>query len=345
MNAKIKPGYTTKRQHLADVLPLDAPFSIEIAPTQACNFRCNYCTHGKSAEELKNTGFNSVNMDFGLFAKITKDLKAFDGKIKRIFFTGLGEPLVNNQLPDMIKLMKENEIAEKYETFTNASLLTHSMSDRLISAGLTLLKVSIQGLSSRKYKEITGVDIDIKEIIENLKYFYEHKKKCRMYIKIMDVDFDENESEKDFYDMFGNICDEIYVEHIVNMQPRMKDSYNQGVDNSLTTYGDIPNYYNICPYPFYTLQIDAEGNVFPCPPLGFDNTFSFGNVSEQSVYDIWNSKKLNDYKIGMLTYGKSIDKHCKDCENYLCFTPKEENLDDDRDMLIKKFEARYGCQK
>lgn len=78
MNAKIKPGYTTKRQHLADVLPLEAPFTLCISPTQACNFKCFYCTHSKSEDELRKMNFHSINMDFRLFQKILNDSKRFD---------------------------------------------------------------------------------------------------------------------------------------------------------------------------------------------------------------------------------------------------------------------------
>jgi MoaA/NifB/PqqE/SkfB family radical SAM enzyme len=34
-----------KRTKLADVLPLDTPFVVQIFPDYACNLRCNYCIH------------------------------------------------------------------------------------------------------------------------------------------------------------------------------------------------------------------------------------------------------------------------------------------------------------
>lgn len=345
MNAQIKPGYTKERQRLADILPLDAPFTLFVSPTHACNFRCFYCTHSKSNEELKKNNFYNGHLDYDLFLKITEDAKKFNGKIKRVLFTGLGEPLMNPKLPDMIAHMKECSIAGGYEIVTNASLLTHEMSDKLLSAGLTFLRISIQGLTAKKYKEITGVDIDFDELIENIRYFYEHKGSCRLYIKIMDTCFGENETEQDFYDMFGGICDDIFIEHLVKAQPSMMDDYNESIESVKTFYGDKSEERAVCPYAFYTLQIDSQGNTFPCPPLGFSEDFSLGNVKKQSVYDIWNSEKLYDLQMNLLKYGRASVKVCRECENYLCFTPKEDNLDNDGDILIKRFEERKKCLK
>lgn len=47
----------------------------------------------------------------------------------------------------------------------------------------------------------------------------------------------------------------------------------------------------------------------------------------------------------MLEKGRSINKNCDKCVGYLCFTPDEDNLDNDRDLLLKKYEDRYRCQK
>lgn len=340
MKAQLKPGYTKERQRLADVLPLEAPFTLFVSPTHACNFQCFYCTHSKSTEELNKINFYNNHIDYSLFEKITEDAKRFNGKIKRVLFTGLGEPLINPKIPDMIKHMKENNIAGGYEIVTNASLLTHEMTDKLIEAGLTFLRISIQGLTAKKYKETTGVDINFEQLLDNIKYFYNNKKDCRLYIKIMDACFEENETEQDFYDMFGNMCDDIYIEHLIKAQPSMMGDYGENVHSINTFYGDKAETRDVCPYAFYSLQIDSEGNTFPCPPLGFPEEFSLGNVKEKSVYDIWHYGKLYDLQLNLLKNGRSAIKFCDKCENYLCFTPKEDNLDDDREILIKRFEEK-----
>lgn len=345
LKAEIKPGYTQERQCLADIIPLSAPFTMFVSPTQVCNFRCFYCTHGKTDEEKKSMNFCQKHMDFKLFEKIAEDSKKFDGKIKRVLFTGLGEPLANPRLPEMIKMMRENNIAGGYEIVTNAYLLTHEMTDRLLDAGLTFLRISIQGLTAKKYKEISGVDIDFERLLDNIKYFYESKGKCRLYIKIMDTCFEEDETEQDFYNMFGSMCDDIYIEHLVKAQPSMMDSYDKNVNSNQTFYGDKSEYRDVCPYAFYSLQIDVNGDTFPCPPLGFPEEFSLGNVNYESVYDIWHSDNLYRLQMELLNNGRKNIKYCNNCENYLCFTPKEDNLDDKREKIAERLRENHKCQK
>lgn len=345
MKAKIKGGYDHKRQKLSELVPLDAPFTLFVSPTQVCNFKCFYCTHSKNEEELKKIEFKRHHMSEEMFKKIADDAIQFKGSLKRVLFTGLGEPLANPHLPEMIKYMKDRNIAQGYEIITNAYLLSHEMTDKLIDAGLTFLRISIQGLTEKKYKEISGVDISYKRLLDNIKYFYEKKGNCKLYIKIMDACFDEDESEKDFYDVFGDMCDSIYIEHLVKAQPSMMDDYSEKVESVRTFYGDTSQYRDVCPYAFYSLQIDVDGNTFPCPPLGFPEDFSLGNVMEENVYDIWRSEKLYNMQLSMLKKGRCSINYCENCENYLCFTPDEDNLDNDREVIIKRIEDKIKCQK
>lgn len=65
MKAKIQGGYDHVRQKLADIVPIDAPFSVFLASTQTCNFRCFYCTH--SRREKENIHLHTVHMEDHLF--------------------------------------------------------------------------------------------------------------------------------------------------------------------------------------------------------------------------------------------------------------------------------------
>ena len=67
MKAKIKPGYDNVRQRLADIVPLEAPFTMFIASTQKCNFRCFYCTQGLEQEIKDKLGFQQVHLSEELF--------------------------------------------------------------------------------------------------------------------------------------------------------------------------------------------------------------------------------------------------------------------------------------
>jgi MoaA/NifB/PqqE/SkfB family radical SAM enzyme len=335
LKANITPGYDKNRIKLADIIPIPTPFTLFITPSQLCNFRCFYCTQNVSNDEKNKIGFKQQLLDYNIFLKIAHQAAAFPVKFKRVLLTGLGEPLMNKNIPDMVSELAKLGVADKYEIFTNAYLLTHEMSDKLLTAGLTGLRISIQGLSSKKYKEVCGTDIDFDKLLDNVEYFYKHKGNCRVYIKIMDACFDDEGEKEIFYNIFGNICDDIFIEHLVKAQPSMGD-YENKADNTFTFYGEKSEMRQVCPYMFYTLQTDAVGNVFPCPPLGLPLSFSLGNISEISLKDIWYGDKLKSLKIAHLHRLREKVSVCGTCDNYLCFTPEEDNLDNDTEELLKR---------
>lgn len=343
MKAQIKPGYDSNRLRLADIVPLDAPFTMFIASSQICNFKCFYCTQALNKEEKERLNFHQKHMDNATFDTVLNQAKEFQGNIKRVVFTGLGEPLANPKIVNMIRRLNEENIAGGYEIITNAYLLTKEMTDGLLAAGLTYLRVSLQGLTEKRYFETTGTRIDYERLINQLKYFYEKKGECKLYIKIMDECFDEGETQEDFFSMFGDICDHIYIEHLVNAQPKMDGKYGEKLNEQMTFYGDVAMDRQVCPYMFYSLQIDAEGNTFPCPPLGLPLSFSLGNCHEKSLWDIWHSKKLYDLYRAHLKNEKHLAPVCFACENYKCFTPEEDNLDNDKEVILKRIEeSKYG---
>jgi len=341
MKAEIAPGYDKNRQKLADIVPIPAPFTLFITPAQVCNLKCNYCTHSLSPEKKKEKGFIQQLQEYEVFLKIARQAAEFPRQCKRVLLTGLGEPLMNPRISDMVALLSELEVAEKYEIFTNATLLTPPLSDRLLAAGLSTLRISIQGLSSEKYRELSGAEIHFEELLYNIGYFFEHRGRCRVYIKIIDTGFDRDDDKEEFFRIFGTICDYMFVEHFVKAQPSM-GGYDNRTDNYFTFYGEKAEPRDVCPYMFYTLQTDVMGNTFPCPPLGFPESFSLGNVCQTSLKEIWNGEKLKKLRLAHLNKQRINIPVCGTCDNYMCFTPEADNLDNDTEAIIARMTGR-GC--
>jgi MoaA/NifB/PqqE/SkfB family radical SAM enzyme len=338
MIPKLAPGYNQIRQRLADIVPLSTPFTLFVTPSQLCNFRCHYCTQSLDRERKKKVGFRSQLQDQAVFMKIAEQAAEFPVRFKRVLLTGLGEPLTNPAISDMVATLATLQVAEKYEIFTNASLLTPSLSDRLLAAGLTGLRISIQGLSSERYREISGVKLDFDRFVENIRYFYRNRGSCTVYIKIIDQCLGDEQDRDSFFNLFGEMCDSIFIEHLVRAQPSMGD-YDHKADNELTFYGEEAETRLVCPYMFYTLQTDALGNVFPCPPLGLPLDFSLGNVGETRLIDIWEGTQLRNLRLAHLTKCRERVPMCGRCGCYMSFTPREDNLDQDAEAIIERVQA------
>ena len=339
--AEIKPNYDTKRKKLAEVIPLTAPFTVYIEQTKYCNFKCFYCIHStrdEAAGEFRALGHRMQHMDEVFFEKIIRELKEFpqDG-IKRIVFSGLGEPLMNPRLPDYVRMVVEAGIAGRVEIITNGLLLTPEKSRALVAAGITNINISVQGLDAAGYEETCGIRIDFERYLENLKYLYEHKGNVQIYIKAIDATLGTKENEEKFFEIFSPFADRIYIEHLVVMQQQM-DGLREIVDGTKNFYGEeLDVNRKVCAQSFYFMQIGCEGDIFPCPVPGLGKNLSMGNAKEHTLTEIWNGSRRRGFLRKMLKKEKDQIPDCATCTCFNAINNPMEQLDDDAERLLPLF--------
>ena len=339
--AEIKPNYDTKRKKLAEVIPLAAPFTVYIEQTKYCNFKCFYCIHSTRDEadgEFRALGHRMQHMDEVFFEKIIRELKEFpqDG-IKRIVFSGLGEPLMNPRLPEYVRMVVEAGIAGRVEIITNGLLLTPEKSRALVAAGITNINISVQGLDAAGYEETCGIRIDFEHYLDNLKYLYEHKGDVQIYIKAIDATLGTKENEEKFFEIFSPFADRIYIEHLVVMQQQM-DGLREIVDGTKNFYGEeLDVNRKVCAQSFYFMQIGCEGDIFPCPVPGLGKNLSMGNAKEHTLTEIWNGSRRRGFLRKMLKKEKDQIPDCATCTCFNAINNPMEQLDDDAERLLPLF--------
>jgi len=338
MKARDISGQSTggKRTMLAEKLPLRTPFIVQIFPVYACNFSCIYCVF--SVDKAKR-GFISDKeiMDLGLYKKCVDDITAFPDKLKVLRFVGMGEPLLHKDIAEMVRDAVLKDIADRTEIITNASLLSPKMSDSLISAGLSQLIVSLQGTTEDKYRQVCGKKSDFKNIVNNLRYFYENKGSAHLYIKIVDCALDSEDDKRRFYEIFGDICDTMAIEHVGRIFPGVAYGKVLGKkEPSLTQFGLPLLEVRICPQPFFTLQINPDGKVVPCYSIAYPRIM--GDCNNQSVCDIWNGTEFRRFRLAMLDSMSNASDICANCGIIRHRMFPEDCLDDHAERL-KRFYA------
>lgn len=319
------------RVNLGERIPLDTPFAVFMDVCSACNFRCGFCAPQNNRDNLY---FSLGSMSFEMAQKIVDDLKTFPQKIKILRLCNLGEPLLNREIPQIIKYIKDNDVTEKIEVVTNGTLLTHELSDALIASGLDMIRFSVEALTSQEYKKITGVEINIDELISNIRYFYEHKQGIMMYIKIANISVSTPEKKELFYQLFGDICDKIFIENITPGWPEYENEIIPSVMEK-TMYGDKISKTKLCSHMFYTMVIDKNGIVSLCE-ADWNKKLKIGNISENSLFDIWHSDIAKKHWINMLTNGRAGGIVCKNCKN--CDYSPSDNIDSYADEILSRME-------
>ena len=277
----------TQRTELYKKLPLRAPFSVHMFVSYFCNFRCSYCLHSLPEDTLKAKGFQRQMMDYDIYTKAIDDIAAFGEPVKALIFAGHGEPLLHKDIAKMVAYAKERAVANRIEIVTNGSLLTNELSDKLITAGLDRLRVSIQGVTADAYEKVMGVAIDYEGLKEKIAYFTHNKKNTEVYCKIIDVAMDTSEEEESFYDQFRPLADEVAIEYEIPFVHEVDNESLKKGDFATGKQGNVVSGANVCAMPFYMLVVTPNGDVVPC--CSTDVPVTYGNIKEKSLRDIWDS--------------------------------------------------------
>ena len=342
--AEVKPSYDTKRKKLSEVIPLDSPLSMYVEPTRICNFKCFYCMHSTRGEKdgiLDRAGFRLAHMDMQLFEKIVTEINAFPTAVKRVCFSGLGEPLTNPNLPEMISKLRDSGFTGRIDIISNGSCLTHELTDKLISAGLNRLQISIQGLDTDAYVKNCGVAVDVDKLRGELAYFHQKSNgtQSSLFVKIIDIMLKDDEERELFFEKFGSICDTIFVEHLVIMEQQMGDHKGRA-DHTRNLNGEYVEKRLVCGVMFYFLQVNIDGETFPCSTPGLPNSFSMGCVKEKTLQEIWNGQRRYGLMCKNLQDGYATIPACSECSSCIAIADDTEYLDDCREEMLERIKKK-----
>jgi radical SAM protein with 4Fe4S-binding SPASM domain len=322
------------RKPLRDMLPLGKPLSLFVEPTNLCNFRCTPCVHG--SENTRNDLKPLRHMDMNLFKKLIRELKEWQGpRLKLLRLAMLGEPFMNPEFCDMVRIAKETDIAERVDTFSNGSLLTLDTSRRLIEYGLDAIRFSIYAAEDRHHHEVARTNCTVGAIRENIKRLRQMRdaqgrKKPYIFVKMFDTYSDENQK---FFDLYHGIADEVGLEKVHNatnysgndlVQMYYKDSSKERQANK--EYEESLNKGRIaCPRPFIAMVINNIGDCLMCTHDPAKGT-KIGNANESTLGELWNSKNMFEFRKMLLEDRKHENVICANCDWFQLF-PEEDNVD------------------
>ena len=322
------------RTVLADAIPLDMPYTLNIFPSNICNFKCLYCAQSLGREVLQRAyDLPPQHMSLDVMEQVVRQAKAFPRPFKLVSMMGHGEPLCDPQLPEKIYMVKQAGIAERVDIITNASLLSRAYSDKLLEAGLDVLRVSLQGVTSSAYQETCGVALDFEQLYQNLSYFFHKRGNCRLYVKVVDAALGDGEEEV-FFQRFGPITDRMYIDRIKPVYSGVAYT-EQERDLLVDRYGNRHEKRIVCPQPFYMLSVWANGDVAPCDALY--KACPLGNVGEVSLREMWESEKRKAFCRLQLRGMREHDSACTRCCAPDDVQHEEDVLDDKRMELLQKF--------
>lgn len=335
MKAEIKPRIDlVNRTKLETVIPLRTPFIINVDPSDACNFQCKFCPTGDRKLMRATPGRGHGAMDFELFRKIIDDICAFEEPIKVLRLYKDGEPLLNPRLAEMISYARQSGCCTRIDTTTNASLLNPAKNLELVEAGLDRINISIEGVNAAQYLDFSNYRIEFDKLVENIRHFHENRRQCEMIVKINGDTLTEADKER-FYEIFGDIADGVYIEHIMSCWPEFELNGVE-INQEVGIYGQEISEVMVCPYVFYSFSINSDGTASTCF-LDWSRKLTIGDARVQSVKEIWNGAALHDYQKSFLSLRRKDHPVCGQCGQLSHGRP--DNVDPQAAELLEKLLA------
>jgi radical SAM protein with 4Fe4S-binding SPASM domain len=288
------------------------PKVLYLETTNRCNLRCKGC--------ILYRGNWEPDRDISLaeLIRITDQLP----DLEQVYLHGIGEPLLNKELPDIIRHLKRRNVYALFNS--NGILLNDQRQQGLVTAGLDELRISLDAASSSGYKNIRGSN-QFEQIVDNLKSLRQLQKRRHVTYPKLSLWFlgtRENIAElAGLIKLAADICiDEVYLQRLVYFQ----DDEGYGIARATKTLQDsadgssklieecqrmavelgvqfnasgqsspveslqgkagtgLP--WSRCYRPLTLMYITANGNVLPCCISPF-STVDYGSIILGNVFE------------------------------------------------------------
>lgn len=208
------------------------PKVVFIEITNRCNLLCETCPRTYfQREPLKSLSLNE-------FISIAEQFPL----MKRALLHGIGEPLLNRELSQIIEYLKEREVEVIINS--NGTLLTPAWQEKLVQSGLDQYRCSIDGAKDETYARIRGANLlpKLKQGLEGLVKTKERLGAKTPLISIWCVSTRENLQElPDLLRLAADLdVPEVYMQRMVYFAGEPQKQYGMARDE-LAIFGKDEN--------------------------------------------------------------------------------------------------------
>ncbi len=240
------------RIDLASAIPLSAPLTIYVEPTNVCNLSCDFCP--QSLDDYKERAGYHQHMPIALFSRLMDEIGEMKIKSLKLYF--FGEPLMHPEIGEICRLAAL--ACDRVELTTNLIPLTLIKAMEIMRSGIHYIRVSWYGEKEQRVRD-------------NLKLLWTMKGENTPHIAVKVT------GEEDMPN--GVFCDEMVVERL------------HTVGSDFVHLKSYEGNRKACAYPFYNLVVKANGDVVPCC-VAWETSLNVGNVHHQTLAEIWAGEPL-----------------------------------------------------
>jgi len=290
------------------------PYIFNVETTNACNMTCVMCPRTTLMQRpittLENEEFSRiigqarvhkeerlqefwdfVKNAYGIsFEEPSENSFYFHVVAKHMILHGYGEPMVDKNIFDRVQACTDQGIPTYFSCVP--ANMTVEKAERLMIAGLGVLKFSIDALEDEAIKAIRGRRANFKEAFQTILDVIDMKE-AKGYETILAPTMIELSTTPDAKEMQREFL-ELWKGKNVFAYIKSQDNrwYNEE-DEELVNQSHYAEQY--CEYPWTSLTVMANGEVVPCTQ-DYDTEITFGNIHKETLEEIWNGKTYKEFR-------------------------------------------------
>lgn len=287
--------------------------SLFIEPASACNLHCQFC------DFQTNKNQDAFQKKKGIMSKdtydiIIKNILALPFKFKVVYFNLHGEPLLNDNIIEMIHLATKQNIAERYSISTNGVLLNDAKLQALIEAGINTIIVSLDTARPLQYQNFKGsnkLDTVLDNIFNAIEVISSIHKPVVLNIKCTLPGGYHGLSDEDMESVL--LLFEKHTRHSEKIHIYFLKEFSWYTKNK--THLLTPDH-RLCDLPFFQVAIHYDGVVSACCiDINYDLAMGKITSSETSLLEILHSERLKSIREIHLSGNLETLPACYYCEN------------------------------
>lgn len=314
----------------------EEPVIYNIETTNACNMKCKMCPRTtrmtRKIETISNDVFESIIKQIRPWTtaewskweqfiienyKIKRDEQSENNFFlyiipKVIQLHGYGDPLLDKNMGKYVNLLSDKGF---YSYFScNPANINITNTINMFENGLSYIKYSIESIDDKKHKEIRGKASNFTEsynkILKLVDIQVQKGYKTTIIITMLDLNnsWQQEEFQK-LEDAFKDL--DVYV----YLKSEDQQWYRKDFHGTKSIHWS-----EICKHPWMSMTIKSNAEVAMCME-DYNNEIVLGNVKDNSLSDIWNTKRYDEFRKKHYNLVKDI-KCTEECDMHLvgeCF--------------------------
>jgi radical SAM protein with 4Fe4S-binding SPASM domain len=288
------------------------PSVFQIETTNVCNMRCVMCPRTELMS--RKQGYMSVQDFENLINQLSpaseekwkewteysereflskalayeEDFFYFMICARTLVMHGFGEPILDKSLGPKIAIATQKGIPT-YFSMNPVNIRLDKMKE-FAEAGLDYLKFSLEGLDNETqmmYRKVTDTDFNetLKKIFDTIELFEKGNYKTKIILTRLSFKNDPV-GDKEYLDFWKQYPVMAYIKNQHNRWLYEEEKADENTAEYMQRY---------CEFPWASLSLLYDGTVVPCP-LDYEGELTMGNVKDNTLEEIWNSKKYDDFR-------------------------------------------------